>query len=191
MWHKMNGVSSRRSLGKTPRKDVPTHAVTEVPKRARMAAIIVSVAATWLILSSVRLLFDPGLEILPHDSDFFEFLYSETRQPVRDEKLGTSVSWSLSKGERFQSRVVGVFLLYKALHEFIVTFGGSDPRTFKLLSLLNVMLVWASATAVPMLPVSTNSGFVLQCLSALEAPALWVLSGTNGVYEPDDDDHDD
>ena len=86
--------------------------------------------------------------------------------------------------------MLGVFFLFKALFEFIVTFGGADPRTFKLLAMLNGMLVWASSTSVPVLPFSANSGFVLMCLCAVEAPALWVLAGTNGVYEPDEDDHE-
>ena len=91
------------------------------------------------------------------------------------------MSWQLTEGERFQSRMLGAFTLFKALQEFIVTFGGAEPRTFKVLALLNVMLVWASCTTSPTLPMSLNSGFVLLCLSAVEAPALWCFRGRTEV----------
>ena len=191
MWHKANGVAARGPRGPAAR---PALARSGVPRRARVAAIVVSVAATWLILSGVRFLFDPGLEVLPSDGDLFAHLYGgRDRRPSGSAISGIrggSVSWHLTEGERFQSRMLGVFFLFKALQEFIVTFGGADPRTFKLLALLNGMLVWASATAVPALSISANSGFLLMCLSAVEVPALWILAGTNGVYEPDEEGHE-
>ena len=63
MFHRLNGVASRGTRGPAA---APALAKTDV-RGARVAAIVVSVASTWLTLSSVRLLFDPGLEVLPAD----------------------------------------------------------------------------------------------------------------------------
>ena len=49
MFHRLNGVASRGTRGPAA---APALAKTDVPRRARVAAIVVSVASTWLTLSS-------------------------------------------------------------------------------------------------------------------------------------------
>ena len=93
MFHRLNGVASRGTRGPAA---APALAKTDVPRRARVAAIVVSVASTWLTLSSVRLLFDPGLEVLPADGDLFAHLYGRARQPGAGSGAEGSVSWQLT-----------------------------------------------------------------------------------------------
>ena len=176
MWHEKNNVLSRNGVRPTQRQAYKT---TDIPRAARMCAMVVCLTTTWLVMSGIRYVFEADLEILPHDAHLFQFMYGDgTGQPTL--------------GERLMVRNWGCAMLAKGVVDLCVTFGGSPPFTFTMLASFNVLVVWSLLASMlnHNMPMTFHSEMLMMCVMAAEAPCLYLLGGTNGVAEDDDHDHD-
>ena len=186
MWLHSNGVESRKGIPPS----VYLYKPTNISKTARICAMVVCLTTTWLVMSGTRYVFECDLDILPGDTSLYQFLYSDGGV-----KPNTSVStFQPTLGERYVLRNWGCALLAKGILDLCVTFGGSPPFIFNVLTFYNILVVWsvfAASFLTGELPHSFNSENFTAVLLAVEAPCLYVLGGTNGVAEDDGEHHED
>ena len=179
MWHSKNGVKPRKN---DPNLPILTYNTTKLTQRARMCAMAVCLTTTWLVMSGVRYIFECDLNLVPADTELFQHLYNNSN----DDGIPTP-------GERLMMRNWGCSMLAKGLIDLCVTFGGSPKVTFNILISFNILVAWSLIASMleGTVPIGCHSETIAMVLLIVEAPCLYVLGGTNGVAEDDDDDHED